>query len=253
MFTILIVCFIVSCGPSGGSLFGEDTVSKEDRAAWQMSQRSTDPSICAGITTSKNFHDGCYENVAINTKDVSLCDNVHGNPDYCKSDYAKETGDFSVCGGLDSDVTRSNCYYGVATATGNADLCPKIERVKTRDNCYRELSIYSDDANMCDAIEENSVARDDCFHAMATKKMDTNLCYEMEGASDDKMKDCIYSASIASADFDYCETLDEEARDKCVDEVYERCRSLRNQGSTEIPYYCGVGVLSPAGVPMSYD
>jgi len=254
---IAFACLLVAaCAPVDGggfeSLFGEDTVSKEDRKTWQMSQRSTDPSTCATITTSKNFHDGCYENIAINNKDVSLCDNVHRNPDFCKSDYASETGDYSVCGTLGTENHRSHCYARIGKDTYNAALCAEVEKTSTRDDCYISVSYGSDDPKICESIEEASSAKNRCFSAMAVKIQDATYCYYIDSDLYDQDK-CIVDVGILKADFDLCETVKGDHRDRCVDGVYDKCRELRNKTPTKIPYYCQEGVKSPAGVPMTYS
>lgn len=95
---------------------------------------SQDSSLCekAGNRTSE-----CYEKIAFNTQDSSLCD-LTSYPDSCYSIIAQESVDEALCKKIRNIDWQSNCYYEVAILTKNPDLCKLSGDFANQ--CYRYVA-----------------------------------------------------------------------------------------------------------------
>jgi len=270
----LIAIFLVLSGCAPNNI-AEDEVSKEDRSSWIQSQRSTDKLLCDKIQNN-NFHDNCLENIAVNTKDISLCDKMFGIKEFCISNVARKLNSPVFCEDIVDDYRKDNCFRGVAVDYKDAYLCSKIASEKTRDGCYKEIGIAERDATICESVEEDADARDNCFYSVAIYTQEPIHCSSIEG--DDELKDtcyfvlarifsdltlckkilgedkndCTKQVAVWNYDLDSCEGLPEDLRDRCVDEILSNCVNKRKNTLEALPYYCQENVMTPGGSPTSY-
>src|SRR5690606_2945336 len=83
---------------------------------------------------SSGFYRGsCTTTVAVNTRDVSLCDDLNGSNKYdCLRDIAVKNRDVEYCA---TATDRDYCFRRMAIEHRDPALCRKIEDTKTRGEC----------------------------------------------------------------------------------------------------------------------
>jgi hypothetical protein len=72
-----------------------------------------------------NDRDYCYLVIAMNNKDVSICETMHSTEtwDHCYSSVAIILKDSDVCEKIRTQEEKETCYFIIAKDTGNASLC----------------------------------------------------------------------------------------------------------------------------------
>lgn len=77
----------------------------------------------------------CWENLAVNDKDVSKCDNI-----------------------TDEDF-KYTCYSNVAITSSDISICPKIkyEYSDSVINCYSNFARHKEDLTICDQIKDSEI------------------------------------------------------------------------------------------------
>ncbi|MCU0653519.1 MAG: hypothetical protein MUD10_04635 [Candidatus Pacebacteria bacterium] len=114
---------------------------------YQIARENQDPSIC-GMVQRPEGKCMCYENVAEDLKDPSLCEQCRDcadckatNYEECLSDVAQVKRDQSICGAIQDQNTKDDCYYWVADRKNDASVCDAIldgfEQGKCRRNAVR--------------------------------------------------------------------------------------------------------------------
>lgn len=101
-----------------------------------------DINICNSLNAqdSKNF---CYGKVAVELKDLSICDkiiNSKDGKDSCYTEIATALGDSSICDKIILDeygdkYEINNCYFNVAKAKQDLSICDKILYLDQKNNC----------------------------------------------------------------------------------------------------------------------
>jgi hypothetical protein len=90
----------------------------------------------------------CYQDLAVKSKDPSICENIVENPywkDSCFAFTAPAKGDWQICNNIPSEDEnmRQACLSDVAVATNDASLCSKMDN-STKDRCPVCLPCWPD-------------------------------------------------------------------------------------------------------------
>ncbi len=111
----------------------------------------------------------CYEMVAIDTLDLSVCDKII-DADYsdveeaaanislktdCYIQLALRMNNLSICSQLAIQDDRDQCYYFTGVVEGfNEDICSLISNSQgIRDLCFKDLAVENKNSVFCDRIE----------------------------------------------------------------------------------------------------
>lgn len=159
-FLILLIIGIVFIG---GCVKEETEVpSAEEAIPEEPTQTKTDDD-CEKITN--RFEKGrCYFNIAIETKDSSLCEKTTDEA-ACYQQIAIETKDISLCKKITKSASRDGCYYFIAIETEDASLCEKIINNIQKTTCY---AIVKNDSSICEEITD-SFGREICYMNFARR------------------------------------------------------------------------------------
>lgn len=87
------------------------------------------PDACKTVNHSDTSRwDTCIENVALQTKDFTVC-TAATDANYCRISYAVAKKDWGVCGTIPNSPTTNKCYFSAAVATQDPTYCTKIELI----------------------------------------------------------------------------------------------------------------------------
>jgi hypothetical protein len=181
--------------------------------------------------------DSCFQEVAINLRDASLCNNMLDNQIYCRTIIEALTNkDASLCKELEKTYKLGTfvqrCYLTLATSMMNSSICDLIEDVPfNRDIiilCHNtiktKLAIENNNLALCEELNitsphERDKEKNDCYFSVAKAKKDTSLCEKI--MSDDYK---IYCRAILTADSTLCKNINEmwyafPSRNECYEDI----------------------------------
>jgi len=174
-----------------------------------------------GICMNK---DKCYEEIAIKTKNLSLCENVkhhiQADKDYC---FALAKRDISLC----SKTNDSKICYGLAFELEDPSLCKYIESsVPARDLCLKRLAIELKNPTICSDID-NINSKDDCYEELAILLLDVNMCENINDIYD-RYK-CYQTIAAFTRDTSICKKIIETTevnweymQSRCYENVFKK-------------------------------
>ena len=119
--------------------------------------KNSNPDACALVPGGSNGY--CYEQVAKNSGNISLCERI-GASDLsrggCYEAFVQTKADISICRGLTEPNSRSACYmYYVINVEPNASICEQNVQQghnNYKDHCYYAAATAQKDVALCDRI-----------------------------------------------------------------------------------------------------
>ena len=102
----------------GCSLVGEIRV--RDRCYTALAQARNDIRLCERLSEFEQVAGECFKSFALKEKNAALCREQDG---YCIQAVAEATKDGELCGRIQQDYPRQQCYAIVAGLTGDKSLC----------------------------------------------------------------------------------------------------------------------------------
>ncbi|MCK5624546.1 hypothetical protein KAI04_01770 [Candidatus Pacearchaeota archaeon] len=204
---LIILLIILAIVVAGYFIFFNESSDSETIRSLESSEVSeiNSLSVCQDIENNWDKRD-CYEQVAVDNKDLSICDQMEGN--------IEGVGESSV----------KFCYAEVAGVTGDLFICDnEVPQNNIRDQCYWNVAVYKKDFSLCEGfvIVDNYA----CIIEVAIERKDISECDEFE--FNDK-KWCIQGVAYGTLDDSYCDLIEPSWSDdiqKCKDNV----NSLKNQ------------------------
>lgn len=152
---------------------------------------------CASLDTSedKNRIEKCYSYVGRQQNDVDACRAASGNyQDNCLEEVAIDLKDETLCEEINSKYSKGDCYTGIAIKKKNPDLCAALE-TDQRNECYKEYALERNKPEICDEISsEQSI--DTCYYDIAIDQGDSTYCSEIFDA--EKQADCFTALDVAA-------------------------------------------------------
>ncbi len=181
--------------------------------------------------------DSCFQEIAINLKDTSLCNNMLDNQVYCRTIIKALTNkDASLCKELEKTYKLGTfvqrCYLTVATSMMDTSICDLIEDMPfNRDIiilCHNtvktKLAIENNNPSLCEELNimsphDRDKEKNDCYFSVAKAKKDTSLCEKI--TSNDYR---IYCRAILTTDSTLCKNINEmwyafPSRNVCYEEI----------------------------------
>lgn len=180
------------CEKTGDSEIMAAYTKDKDLCYSRFASSYKDERICEKVGADRAR---CYYSVALEKRDLSLCDKVSiydknscigyvtNDPvncgtlnDSCLNAIVKITEDKEVC---EKAVDKYRC---LAIATRDFSLCTRIDNQWGRDHCYLDLAELLKEASICSNIEEKYDVypfyhwRDDCYSMLAQQKNDKSIC-----------------------------------------------------------------------------
>lgn len=201
------ICKVLCDNPEEGSCYEckiKVAVAKNDSG---ICDRIECPEIGSQLALC-SYKDRCYKEIAIKTKNSSLCENVkhhkQANKEHCitiaKGDASlcKETNDISICLGLASELKNPSlcktenmsswyCYHDFAMELRDPELCANIDKDVRRDDCYKELAQLLLDVNICEDIND-LYQKHTCYQALAAFTRDTSICEKITETERDPLR-----------------------------------------------------------------
>ena len=99
---------------------------------------------------------GCYMGVAVDTKDITKCDQI-------------------LVLSKDETLIYDTCIVNVATDLKDPSLCSKAKTEAYSNICFSAIAEAKLDASVCSGIKEDT-SRDGCIYTVASKKKDPSIC-----------------------------------------------------------------------------
>ncbi len=189
-----------------------------------------DETLCNEID-DKNDKGDCYTDIAVNKADPSLCENLDGGrANECYKEYAEDTGDFDACALIpEKDDESDECYLHFAVQDNNRELCEDLNEKKYRDECRSELAVMNQDQTLCEEIEKKKV-REECLENVESLTPEPGKCQydsECDSICEGEIKwamGCNPREGVCEKTFDY----------DCREEI-------ENFAGTEFPMTCAAG------------
>lgn len=169
------------------------------------------------ITDDKNRIEKCYEYVGKKQDDPAACAAATGNyRDDCYEDVAVDLGDESLCNNIASKYSKSDCFTDIAVDKKDSSICANLDG-DYADDCYKEYSIDTDDFDSCAMISSDSKS-DDCYLHFAVEDNNEELCGELN--KKDNRDDCRYQLAINNGNPAFCESIESDStKEDCIDEA----------------------------------
>ncbi len=169
-----------------------------DECYYKVAIKLNSADICKKITLDEpNFsRDGCLQQVAEASGDVSICEegsSTTRDRSYCYLRLAKQTNHADLCEKIPpellavNDITiKNDCYVGVALEGGDISLCSRlVSDVRGIDWCRSQVAGRLNDPNLCEKIVTPR-DRDGCWDSMARDRKDTTYCEKITDQYDRK-------------------------------------------------------------------
>ena len=188
-------------------------VSKNDNNADVCRKMETDD----GDWGNMELKYKCFANIALNTKNYSLCDELEDRiyKNDCYISVAKKTNDINICDKVIGEQEQfSECVENIAISDKNRNLCDKVTNNENKKSCYLgfdlNLSQTSKDTVVCDKIKKDGWSYsvvESCFSNVAEYTGDTFLCEKV--SDDSNSRDvCYLGVSRKSIDINLCNKID---------------------------------------------
>lgn len=138
---------------------------------WDTAVKTRDPSVCD--TVEPKIKDECYEYVAENLEDSSICGSIIGE-DVRNTCYLN-TGD---CGKIEGGVEGAPegaagadwCYVMLARETGSLPACENVRDINLKYECYQYVALKTGDETPCKRITTDTGLRKKCLDQLAYVK-----------------------------------------------------------------------------------
>lgn len=184
-----------------------------------------DASYCEKIKRSFQtgwmHRDTCYDEVARDTQNVALCENIQ-NKDALTGDYvscvASIKKDVSKCPPLGEPYNGSySCYMEVAVAKKDLSVCDLFGNDEdSKSICYKNVAEERQDSSIAvryDNVETcnnftDQASKNDCFWEVANEQNNPSLCeLIVPDEYDLDTNQCVIQASPAMPDSSICDSL----------------------------------------------
>ncbi|MEK7157791.1 MAG: MFS transporter [Patescibacteria group bacterium] len=215
----------------------------------KVSEKATDTSICREIEDGagrnpESFKYQCFANIAINTKNYSLCNDLKETSyrNECYSVIANRINDLNTCDKVSNEPSQfSDCVENIAINTNNRDLCEKVDG-ENKKSCYLGFDLnlskiskdtaicdkikssgwgsvqigfcltnvaeYTGNYSLCENIKEYSNYRDVCYVAVSRKSTNINICKIIK--KPEEISDCIANIAINTGNRSLCDDVKNE-------------------------------------------
>jgi hypothetical protein len=141
-----------------------------------VAMAADDIALCGQIPTEdrsdKDKVEKCLKNVTSGKTDASICSNIKDARlrDYgCVSVVARNSGDVTVCAGIEDGDRKISCATSVAVMKKDAGLCEKISLPADKmrgshgkNDCIIEVVKVTKNKASCEEITDNKYAKQDC-------------------------------------------------------------------------------------------
>ena len=164
---------------------------------------------CANKTDEHNKN-LCYEDIAIEQLDISICDKISSSPnpniklfcpDAINNKLAMVKADGSYCNKINSKAAKSGCWYRLAVLKNDITICDNSGGNK--DSCILQFAGKQNSLKLCELIQ-SSRTKATCLFTIAQNLVDPDLCGKIVGGDVSSQRDSCYE-SIAEKNKD--ETL----------------------------------------------
>lgn len=229
--------------------------NKRDECYYGVGWRALNPDACGLINITNEKRNWCYESIAYQTKDLSLCDKIssplEGAIEGCKQHILYEKMldgeidvNLSLCG-----CNMQYCRLPLAKLKKDPRLC-EMSPNGTEEGCGSFWYQVTDFENYCKGVVNNDEEycykidgnyRGYCFYEIAIQKKDNSLCYELDNPEGclsailnntegcfkiedvEKRNDCLYTISVNTKTPKNCELItDLSQRNLCYFQIVDR-------------------------------
>ncbi|MBI5047079.1 hypothetical protein HZC07_05115 [Candidatus Micrarchaeota archaeon] len=180
--------------PSGG---------QKDYCYALTAEYTNDYLTCTQITADTNYALQCYSNLAINLRNLSVCDNggiTINNLWSCYKNYSLGTQDLTGCKRIDPLATTSSylCVDAFAKKYGDPSACQVItDSLSERSTCYQGAIIYFNqnlNVSTCSGVVTVEW-KNKCYTESAKKANNVSICNYIDGNSSRETCQIAYSVN----------------------------------------------------------
>lgn len=132
---------------------------------------------CSSID-KENLQKLCYIDLAENTENPNICQNLGPYSGNCYYKVAIKTSDIVLCEKADAFI--GECYFDFAEKFDDVNLCDKARSKKIE--CYYQFAIKHNNTEFCDKADDKI---SDCYFTLAKKLNDKSLCMKSGSLKED--------------------------------------------------------------------
>lgn len=205
-------CYEALAGESQEACLKVEEYSKKKECILSFVQDSESTVLCNELEeVDKNacglLVDPCYTTageerklcLAIDNNDYSYCEDTT-----CFLEFARETGNTSVCEVLDLPAEQTACE----SIAGKIDKCVYLGLIAQRDLCYELYATINDVSYYCGEIADDSAEAYDCYTYFAINKEDHTYCANLVDALNNPAG-CYNEYAVQTGDLQGCIEIDE--------------------------------------------
>src|SRR3989338_7503529 len=194
-------------------------VSKNDNNADVCRKMETDD----GDWGNMELKYKCFANIALNTKNYSLCDELEDRiyKNDCYISVAKKTNDINICDKVIGEQEQfSECVENIAISDKNKKDGWSYSVVES---CFSNVAEYTGDTFLCEKVSDDSNSRDVCYLGVSRKSIDINLCNKIEYHYN--AYKCVTNIAINTVNRNLCEMAPAKPinlKDNCYSDFYKK-------------------------------
>ena len=180
---ILFLLILLIDHPSCGRRIGIITSTPQIKCLTAEAIAKGNPGVC-GAAQSRDSRSFCYARLAELLNDSTLCSKVEDGytGSECFYDVAVRTKDPSLCSHVSSDpfqyYSRDVCYTMLAELRNDSTLCSNVQDTSKSNSCFYHMALRMKDPSLCTRVApaDPNYSRDFCYGGVALLTHNTALC-----------------------------------------------------------------------------
>ncbi|MFH1448300.1 MAG: hypothetical protein ABIG39_05545 [Candidatus Micrarchaeota archaeon] len=166
-----------------GACMAFDYNTTQDSCYEKIAVDLNDYSICGTLLSTETYINSCYQTLAVVNNKPALCTNLKTEPqrDLCYYLVGKGNNDYRVCNSIIETGRRDLCRIDVAKGLVDPSVCSNVENNYIRNyQCYSNIISgkgYTIDIESCGRIpKEDMDWKDECFLRIFRETQDSTIC-----------------------------------------------------------------------------
>jgi hypothetical protein len=155
-----------------------------------------------------NVPENCYHQVAVQKKDYKVCEYIEHNRLLCYESVARELQDPSICDFYtkSKEEDEEDFIYELSLEADRKTCRTIVESIMVKDT---NLEIKKGSIEECyNLLDQESMIAGQCYSTVATRELDHTICKNIHDQGQRNM--CIVSIATAKKDKNICDDIDLE-------------------------------------------
>jgi len=174
-------------------------IQTKDLAMRNLGWRTDSIFFCYLIGDDSAFKSSCFDSVAKDQNDISLCKSQE-----CITGYAVLLDNPDLCWLLDFGNYRDSCFMDLAKKRKDFLLCDEVKSKYTRNSCYMELNFSDQNTSFCFKLKD--LSKNVLQKCLSETRHDVNSCMEMKSYID--KNECIINVAVIKKDPSLCDLIE---------------------------------------------